>query len=318
MFEWPSGLRISTRIFYNIMSLFRLLFWCGYHHTDVQNHGERLWTSGMTFHVFTWGWKNKSHLSVTSSATGICCDMTLYPVTLLPTYSNPIRLRTVRQLPAPFLSTVHYWRFFQKNEGDSDLWWHLRLLAVGDLGRGQRWFYFSLFLGDCTVYASLTGGRLAHLSFCVLMILLKWGGLASGQSLLQRKTSLQWKQLLAFAWEAMCRKLGQTRSRPLGTVLLMVHCASVSETCPHFLTRALPHFQKPLEPMGGILVPPASHLCWKETEWSYSEVSGRREPRSWCHVKDTKEWKLILWTSMENSFFFFIPTPKLYFSIISE
>lgn len=55
---------------------------------------------------------------------------------------------------------------------------------------------------------------------------------------------------------------------------------------------------KPLGPTEGIRLPPVSHLCWKETELNYSEVSGRHEHHSWCHVKDTEQWKLIPWTLM--------------------
>lgn len=41
----------------------------------------------------------------------------------------------------------------------------------------------------------------------------------------------------------------------------------------------------------GVLLPPVFHLCWKEAELSYSEVSGRHEDLFWCYVKDTKQWK---------------------------
>lgn len=76
-----------------------------------------------------------------------------------------------------------------KTEEDSDLWWQLRISALGDLWRGQRKFYFSPFLGSHIMFASLTGGRPAHSQFYVLIMLLKWGGLTSGQRMLWQKSS---------------------------------------------------------------------------------------------------------------------------------
>lgn len=39
-------------------------------------------------------------------------------------------------------------------------------------------------------------------------------------------------------------------------------------------------------------------LDWKERELSYSKVSGRHKTHFWDPVKDTEQWKLILWTFM--------------------
>lgn len=109
MFEGFLELRNSTRIFCNVISLVRSFCW-SYYHIDVQNEGERLWTLGMKSHLFTWREK-KPHLFVMYETTVICCDMALYPRTLLATCFKPSKAETVRHQPALVPSTVSFFGF---------------------------------------------------------------------------------------------------------------------------------------------------------------------------------------------------------------